>query len=391
MTKIFVWFAITSLLTAETQCIIPSKINFEKAKTDLAKLIESNRVNNDLPFIAGFVRLAFHDCIGSGGCDGCIDHSNPDNAGLKRYTDPLDLLYNQSHVGKISRADFYALAAVVALSRSTLDTFNKYTGFDLFRVGRKDCSLSPAEDSDASFPKGTDGETKTFQFFKDFGFNEREAVILLGAHTLGRSTLSNSGYHGPWVDNRFSKPNPLAPTSVLDNSYYNMIVKIPPWKQFKTTANKMQWQEPSSKTVNDPSKSNTVPILLNSDMAIFYNLESTDSIGSSSCTLPRPLLPTLPACNSSVGRAFAQQYANNNGQWIKDFTGVFNRMIEKNSEALVPTSILTNPKNDLKAKEVGNEIHTFKEKHDINKIHDINVAVNEITKLLDEISDQIEG
>ena len=29
--------------------------------------------------IGGFVRLAFHDCVGRGRCDGCIDYKNHDN------------------------------------------------------------------------------------------------------------------------------------------------------------------------------------------------------------------------------------------------------------------------------------------------------------------------
>ena len=32
--------------------------------------------------IGGFVRLSFHDCVGDR-CDGCIDHTNSDNAGMR--------------------------------------------------------------------------------------------------------------------------------------------------------------------------------------------------------------------------------------------------------------------------------------------------------------------
>ncbi|XP_012562011.1 putative ascorbate peroxidase isoform X1 [Hydra vulgaris] len=347
----------------ETKCIIPSKTTFKNALTDLFQLIESSRKGNDLPLIAGCVRLAFHDCVGDGGCDGCIDHTNPDNAGLKRYTEPLDSLYDQKYIGKISRADFYALCAVVALNRSTFDTPDKYTGLSIFKVGRKDCSQSPAEDGDENFPKGTDGMAKTFQYFKDFGFNEAEAIILLGAHTLGRCSLSNSGYDGAWVDNRFSKVskkaiNPLAPTSVLDNSYYNMMVKIPPWKQFETSAHKMQWREPN------PFSST---ILLNCDMAIFYDLNATDEFGNSDCRLSSPLsfkISKTRVCNPSVGRGITQFYANNNAQFIADFAIVFNRMIEKNSATLQTAANLV--KDD--------------------PLHKINEAFDEVTKLLNEVS-----
>ena len=35
-----------------------------------------------LPDVAKVVRLAFHDCIGENGCDGCINYHNPLNEGL---------------------------------------------------------------------------------------------------------------------------------------------------------------------------------------------------------------------------------------------------------------------------------------------------------------------
>lgn len=35
--------------------------------------------------LPGFVRLAFHDCVGPNGCDGCIDMNNGDNSGWYKY------------------------------------------------------------------------------------------------------------------------------------------------------------------------------------------------------------------------------------------------------------------------------------------------------------------
>ena len=37
----------------------------------LLEMICLNTINQDNDFVAGFVRLSFHDCVG--GCDGCID------------------------------------------------------------------------------------------------------------------------------------------------------------------------------------------------------------------------------------------------------------------------------------------------------------------------------
>ena len=77
--------------------------------TPLQKVLRK-KLRNDLPFIGGFVRLAFHDCLGDGGCDGCINHTLPDNAALKNYTYKLDLHYDSSYNTSMSPADFYILS-----------------------------------------------------------------------------------------------------------------------------------------------------------------------------------------------------------------------------------------------------------------------------------------
>ena len=320
--------------------LIPTRKEFESAKSDLAILIEKSRKGRDLTLIAGTVRLAFHDCVGDEHCDGCIEYTNPDNAGLKEIAAPIDALYNEFHKGKISRADFYALAAVVALNRSTVDVKDKYLGLTQFKVGRKDCSKSPIEDKPTKLPKATFGFKDTFKFFKnEFGFNVPQTVALLGAHTLGRCTAKNSGYQGVWDNDLFKKldpgPNTLASTSVLDNSYYHMIVDIPPWIQVSTKSGKKQWQEISFPIPNDQlDLEDQVAILLNSDLAISWNIEPKDSNGTSSCSL----FPIK--CPHSAGHKYAVAFAKNNSLWLKAFTNVFNLMIEKNPNTLIAASKL---------------------------------------------------
>ena len=318
--------------------IIPTYLNFEKAKRDLLFLIEESRVGNDLTLIAGSVRLAFHDCVGIGHCNGCIDHSNPDNAGLRYITNPIDSLYDLNYKGKMSRADFYALAAVVALTRSTRDAPVKYVGLKNFKVGRRDCDQSPIEPRGANLPKATDGTTKTFKFFKnEFGFNEREAVVLMGAHTLGRCTLQNSGFQGSWVGERYSTVkqglNTLAPTSTLDNAYYNEIIDEVDWMQVQLQSKKKQWQEPKNPIPNDKLPLGLQgTLLLNSDMALSWNIEPKDDFGTVSCLASKWKTPLT--CKHSSAHKHAAEFSHNNTLWVQEFTAVFNRMIEKNDNQL---------------------------------------------------------
>ena len=325
------------LTCAEAMQIIPTFEDYEKAKSDLLHLIQSVKRGRDLPMIAGTVRLAFHDCIGEDKCDGCIDHTHRGNAGLKIVTDRLDALYDASHKGKISRADFYALAAVVALTRSTVDAPVKFLGLKNFKVGRKDCSTSPHQIQSVNPPDGVDGTKETFQFFKaNFGFSVREAVALLGAHTLGRCRLENTGFVGAFVDERFSTvpqgQTTLAPTSVLDNAYYRMFIDIVPWIQVTINGTRKQWQIPSHPIPNDQlPESERSPLLLNSDMANSWIIEPSDDNGTVSCT---PTSTTI-TCRHSRAHRHAVQFARDNALWVKEFTKVFSRLIELNNHILI--------------------------------------------------------
>ena len=57
----------------------------------------------------------FHDCIG--GCDGCLNFDNPDNAGLAVIVEALEKVYLEFSGLDIARADFWALASTVSVER----------------------------------------------------------------------------------------------------------------------------------------------------------------------------------------------------------------------------------------------------------------------------------
>ena len=59
----------------------------------------------------------FHDCVG--GCNGCINFNNADNAGLQSVVATLTSTYNTNKYSSIcSLADFFALAATVSISNA---------------------------------------------------------------------------------------------------------------------------------------------------------------------------------------------------------------------------------------------------------------------------------
>mmetsp|Transcript_450 Transcript_450/g.1748 ORF Transcript_450/g.1748 Transcript_450/m.1748 type:complete len:127 (-) Transcript_450:314-694(-) len=73
------------------------------------------------------------------------------------------------------------------------------------------------------------------------GFDDREIVVLSGAHALGRCHPDASGYSGPWT------PTP----TLLTNSYYNLILNLP-WT-VKKWDGPLQYEDPSGALMMLPS------------------------------------------------------------------------------------------------------------------------------------------
>merc|ERR1712013_849355 len=169
------------------------------------------------------VRLAFHDCVG--GCDGCLNVNNPDNAGLADLVDSLDTVYTTNGYDSVlSRADFWALAGVYAVDK-TIELNNDDCEEDdcvvpdsglVFQWGRTDCDTAPHTDVDVHLPSALLNHSSVVTFFaNEVGFDENETVALLGAHTLGRASSDNSGFSGTWI---------VGEANFFNNEYYKDIL-----------------------------------------------------------------------------------------------------------------------------------------------------------------------
>jgi len=65
--------------------------------------------SNQLASVSGF-----HDCVG--GCNGCLNFNNYDNAGLEVAVDSFtSLYYAKGYNNIVSLADFFALGTVVSI------------------------------------------------------------------------------------------------------------------------------------------------------------------------------------------------------------------------------------------------------------------------------------
>jgi len=143
--------------------------------------------------LGGVVRLAFHDAGtfdgSTGGADGCVDLSSPENGGLASIVDMLEPIAATATI--LSKADVWHLAANVAVELAGGPAME-------FRTGRKQASSCSGTAS--RLPDAEQGHDHIRDVFVvRLGFTEREVVALMGAHVLGRAQAGNSGYEGPWV------------------------------------------------------------------------------------------------------------------------------------------------------------------------------------------------
>jgi len=276
------------------------------------------------------VRLTFHDCVG--GCDGCLNVNNPDNAGLEDIVADLEEVYTTEGLDSIiSRADMWALMGIWAIN-STIDNNNNdcaagthnnancVTVPDLqvtFQWGREDCATAPYSDTDVHLPAGTLGHTDTMDFFfNEFGFSDRETTALMGAHTLGAALITQSGFHGTWVSNEVRYFNNQYYTNIADSSLS--------WKKRQRTCESLndvdldlttcagmttgwQWQSPG------------VGFNINPDMGLYLNFTvSTD--GEASCD--------YDACSLSSTAPDVVEFSGSNTIWIDEFSKVYTKMLQ---------------------------------------------------------------
>ncbi|CAH1800990.1 unnamed protein product [Owenia fusiformis] len=290
-------------------------------KGAIRQAIDARAPDGFRPLLAGAVRLAFHDCVG--GCDGCINHNNADNAGLKVYSDQLDAIYT-NYSNKLSRADFYALAGITAVERGAElagcpPGERQCSPQITFRYGRVDCPTSPNTNIVQAFPDAHRGVGDQVSFFsREFEFTERETIAIVGAHTLGRAHTGASGFDGRWVSN----------PDALDHTFYRFMMEGDRlWAQVDNTpggtSRRYQWE--ANAGLDDV-------MMLNADIGMFLDIQP-DAEGVASCG--------YFDCPLSSTEGIVAEYAQSNPVWIADFGAAFNKMIENKQNALVePSAVL---------------------------------------------------
>ena len=259
--------------------------------------------------IGGVLRLSFHDAVtyqpklGTGGPDGCVDFSAFDNSGLNAIWNskiqsqtpiPLRQLYQNNFASTVSIADFWALAANVAVMLAQGPDISQRTGSVCtctgsaclttgantsrpciaVRYGRKDSSLAVCTAADVGLlPNSQKDQTQTIALFQTrVGFTNKEIVALMGAHTIGSSTLNeahvgftnaqaaqSTGIPGAWDRNPAS----------FDTSYYASMTGVR-WNRItqNTLADGVTRFSPTTFQWAGPGAT----IMLNTDLSLVWDL-----------------------------------------------------------------------------------------------------------------------
>ncbi|KAL7480887.1 hypothetical protein ACHAW6_008801 [Cyclotella cf. meneghiniana] len=247
-----------------TRCF--SNSTYESIDDDIAKL--KKFIRDDVTrshFLGGIVRLAAHDFmdfdrrdrLNPMGPDGCFDESNPSNKGLPESvwckSCLLRRLYEERY-NFLSRADFW-IASANAVIRQTSES-NALNLRETFRWGRKDkpsCRGSADRLPDSQSCKDVESA-----FLTRMGLEWKDAVALLGAHSLGRGSADFSGHEGTWVDNAHD-------AQMFDKQYYEELV-FNAWRPRNVGQENQDW------TTGNNMKNQRM--MLNTDICLVFNIDN---------------------------------------------------------------------------------------------------------------------
>jgi Peroxidase len=268
---------------------------------------------------------------------------------------PIDALAPivEKYEGPITRADIWAMAAMVGPEITQPKDANFKAPFDFTEFGRVNCEkqntvcrneagvshgCSAKRGPHRVLPGANTNTHDLFSFFqKNYGFNQRETVAVMGAHTLGVLQRKNSGVNGPngWVINKHR----------FDNEYYHHLVggngpnaKVkdlvqlaPNWtREFENNRDLKDFEDLHLWHGLPPELKGRFIVMLNADIAIVRDLNTNNmnsETGEVSCQFVDRSGndPTCPHVDGALQEA--ARYMFNNKAWLLDFQDVLRKLL----------------------------------------------------------------
>lgn len=242
-------------------------------------------------FAGCVLRLAGHDLMDfdpaadagrRGGSDGCVDFGDADNAGLVS-TGPgsgetglcvvespsrgpgarasLQRAY-EPYCETVSVADFLVIAAEAVVSASAAEPVPFADAFRFGRTTARTCAFARGRMPDA---EGSCSAVRG-NFVTRLGLDWAESAALMGAHTVGRAQIQNSGYDGWWAD-----PGSQAR---FDSGFFRSLLTVgwTPQRAVGGNPGKNQWRR------GDPGPAPAPIMMLNTDLCLAYDFQGRDLV-----------------------------------------------------------------------------------------------------------------
>jgi len=305
-------FALVALLAIAQTGFSLTKQQFAAIQADV-RLLEPppNNFQAQADFFGGVVRLPFHDAgtytaaTGTYPPQGCVNLDDPANGGLAQIIQMIEPTY-QKWRDVLTRADFWVLVGVTAIQDAGGPMIP-------YSWGRTDCNgdYPPL----GLLPDAEKNWTEVYNVFvARMGLTVQDIVALIGAHTLGRAEIQNSGYEFYWVAtaNRFTV------------QFYRDL--LAGWQRVTVPqSGAHQWDTAPPPSQGDPF------MMLNTDMSLVYEnvAVGSDTTGCTS-TASGNCTP------NSVTIDMVKMYANNQTRWFQDFTLGWNKMTSLGYKTLRP-------------------------------------------------------
>merc|ERR1712062_736545 len=185
------------------------------------------------------------------------------------------------------------------------------TDLSNFEVGRTDCDAT--EVTTEILP---DSHVSPFAFFEEnFGFSARETTVIMGAHTLGRAQVGNSGFENFWTQDALN----------LGNEYY-VALERPPWRQIMVPGgSNFQWDQ-----APPPGRPGVPLMALNADMFLIRDVMPNQDGRENQCQ------GDFRQCMAAETRPIDQTFASPQGQaqFQEEFKEVYLSMLRSAGQGL---------------------------------------------------------
>lgn len=229
------------------------------------------------------LRMAGHDFMdykdGTGGADGCVDMTDPDNLGLAECLHEGEFGISiadayEHYCESASLADFLVIAAEAVMmasrdhvtfedsSRSSIDFKSQ------FRWGRTTATTCAFAHGRLPNPENSCSAVNE-TFVQSMGLTWAQAAALMGVHTLGRAQVANSGYNGWWSSALMSRK--------FNNDYFVSILAKGWGPEVAVSGNtgKNQW-----KRVDVGADEATLgkEMMLNTDLCLAFSMDDEGAV-----------------------------------------------------------------------------------------------------------------